>query len=77
MMRAYINHVWDLIEIVYKCFNIIAISRKFNQRDDSLVISASTFKTLDLPQMRYEIEMRYKPSIHDNIKYWQVFKYYQ
>jgi hypothetical protein len=24
--------------------------------------------------MRYEIEMRYKPSIPDNIKYWQVFE---
>jgi hypothetical protein len=73
-MRAYRNQVWDLIDNFYKAFNITVVSREFNQQVDSLAIAASTFKTPVVPQMRYEIEMRYRPSIPDNIKYWKVFE---
>jgi hypothetical protein len=36
-------------------------------------VESSTVKTPIVPQIKYEIEMRYRPSILDNIKYWKVF----
>ena len=68
-MRAYRNQVWDIIDKFYVAFNISTIFREFNQPIDSLEITISTFKVLATPQFKYEIEMRYKPSIHDNLKY--------
>ena len=41
---------------------------------DSLVMAASTFRPPQNPLLRYEIEVRYRPSILDNIKHWQVFE---
>jgi len=38
-------------------------------------VESSTFKTLAIPQMKYDIEMSYKPSIPDNMKYWKFFEY--
>jgi len=32
------------------------------------------FNPSTIPQVKYEIEMRYEPSIPDNIKYWKVFE---
>jgi ribonuclease HI len=73
-MRAYRNLVWDLIENFFLTFNIHAIPRHENQQVDSLVVATSTFQTPDVPKIKYEVEMRYKPSIHDNVKHWQVFE---
>jgi ribonuclease HI len=73
-MRAYRNQVWDLIDNFYEAFNIFVVLREFNQQVDSLAVAANTFKTPAIPQVKYEIEMRYRPSIPDNIKYWQVFE---
>jgi len=28
------------------------------------------------PKLKYEVEVRYKPSIPDNVKYWRVFEEY-
>ena len=42
---------------------------------DSLAVAASTFRPPQNPRLRYEIEVRYRPSIPDNIKHWQVFEY--
>jgi hypothetical protein len=72
--ERYINQVWDLIDNFFEAFNIIVVPREFNQQEDSLALVASTFKTPNIPQVKYEIEMRYRPSIQDNIKYWQVFE---
>ena len=41
---------------------------------DSLAVAASTFHPPQNPLLRYEIEVRYRPSIPDNIKHWQVFE---
>jgi hypothetical protein len=40
-------------------------------------LAASNFRTLIFPNLRFEIEVRHRPSILDNIKNWQVFKDYQ
>ena len=41
---------------------------------DSLPVAASTFKPPINPRLRYEIELRHRPSIPDNVKHWQVFE---
>jgi hypothetical protein len=58
-MRSYRNQVWDLIDNFYEAFNIIVVLREFNQQADSLSLAASTFKPPTIPQVKYEIEMRY------------------
>jgi ribonuclease HI len=73
-MRAYTNQVWDIIGNFYVDFNIYVVLKELNQPFDSLAVVASTFKVPTTPQFKYEIEVRYKPSSHDNIKYWQVFE---
>jgi hypothetical protein len=55
-------------------FNISFIPREENTLVDSLAISASLFKIPLLPKIKYEVEIRYRPSILDNIKHWKVFE---
>jgi ribonuclease HI len=62
-MRAYRNMIWDLIDNLFLAFNITVVSRELNQQEDSLVVYASTFKVPIIPQTKYEVEMRYRPSI--------------
>lgn len=37
-------------------------------------MATSTFKPPINPRLRYEVEMKYRPSVPDNIKHWQVFE---
>jgi hypothetical protein len=73
-MRSYRNYAWDLIENFFLTFNIHAIPRQENKQVDSLVVAASTFRPPEVSNLKYEIEMKYKPSIPDNVKHWQVFE---
>jgi len=73
-MRSYRNYAWDLIENFFLTFNIHAIPIEENKKVDSLVIAESTFKSPKVSNIKYEIEMKYKPSIPDNVKNWQVFE---
>ena len=41
---------------------------------DSLVVAASNFRPPQNPLLRYEMEVRYHPSILYNFKHWQVFE---
>jgi hypothetical protein len=41
---------------------------------DSLATSASLFKVPLPPKLRYDIEVKYRPSIPDNVKHWKVFE---
>ena len=41
---------------------------------DSLATSASTFKVPSPPKLRYDVEVKYRPSIPDNVKHWKVFE---
>jgi hypothetical protein len=45
-----------------------------NWQLDSLVIVSSTFKVSIIPQKKYEVEMRYRTSILDNVKHWKLFE---
>jgi ribonuclease HI len=73
-LKQYINEVWDFVENFFLAFNITFIQRNLNQQADSLALAASNFKTPILPNLRFEVEVRHRPSIPDNIKNWQVFK---
>jgi hypothetical protein len=41
---------------------------------DSLVVSASQFSIPLPPKFKYDVEIRYSPSVLDNIKHWKVFE---
>jgi hypothetical protein len=58
-----------MIDNFYIAFNIFVVLREFNHPVDSLAVVVNTFKVPTTPQIKYEIKMRYKPSIPDNIKY--------
>ena len=39
---------------------------------DSLAVSASNFIITIPPKIKYDVEVKYRPSILDNVKYWKV-----
>jgi hypothetical protein len=41
---------------------------------NSLVVSASMFIPPMPRRLNYEIQVKYRPSLPDNIKYWKVFE---
>ena len=66
----YRNEVWYLIDDFFSHFNISYISRNSNQLAYSLASVAIGFKDPISSKIIYEIVMRHKPSILDNVKYW-------
>jgi hypothetical protein len=73
-LKDYINEVWDIIGSFFLSFKIVYIPRNQNDQADSLAMEASTFK-LPFPQnLKYEVEVRYMPSILDNVKNWRLFE---
>jgi ribonuclease HI len=73
-LRSYRNEVWDLIDIFFLAFNISFIPRGENVVADSLAILASNFRVPLLPKLRYDVEVKYRPPIPDNVKHWRVFE---
>jgi ribonuclease HI len=73
-LRSYRNEVWDLIDIFFLAFNISFIPREENVMADSLAVSASNFRVPLPPKLRYDLEVKYRPSIPDNVKHWKVFE---
>jgi hypothetical protein len=57
-MRSYRNFAWDLIEKLFLTFNIHAIPRHENQQVDSLVVAAITFRPPEVPNLKYEVDMK-------------------
>jgi ribonuclease HI len=68
-LRSYINEVWDLVDIFFLVFNISFVPREENFMVDSLAVSASHFRVPLPPKLRYVIEVKYRPSILDNVKH--------
>jgi len=52
---------------------IAYIPRSKNQLADSLVVSASLFIPPMPPKIVYEVQMKYRPSLPDNVQHWKVF----
>jgi ribonuclease HI len=73
-LRAYRNEVWDLIDSFFSIFNISFIPREKNTMVDSLVVSTSSFRVPMPPKIRYDVEVKYRPSVPNNVKHWKVFE---
>jgi ribonuclease HI len=73
-LRSYRNEVWDLIDSFFSTFNISFIPREKNTMEDSLATSASNFNVPLPPKFIYDVEVKYRPSILDNVKHWKVFE---
>jgi ribonuclease HI len=73
-LRTYRNEVWDLVDSFFLAFNISFIPREENTMIDSLAISTSNFRVPLPPKLRYDVEVKYRPSIPENVKHWKVFE---
>jgi ribonuclease HI len=68
-LRAYRNLVLYVHEKFPK-YNLSAIPREKNQIVDALATSAVVFKVPIFPSKKYEVDVKYMPTVPDNIKYW-------
>ena len=72
-LRLYRNLVLDLGEGFKEC-QFTVIPRRENSEADALVVSASMFQIPENPKEHYQIEVKHRPSIPDNVDHWKVFK---
>lgn len=63
----------DLLES-FKEFQLPVIPRSQNHIADALAVATSVFKIPIYPNRRYQIEVKHRPSVPNNIKYWHVFE---
>jgi ribonuclease HI len=73
-LRSYRNEIWDLVDSFFLVFIISFIPREANAMDDSLVVSTSNFGVPLPPKLRYDVEVKFRPSIPDNVKHWKVLE---
>jgi hypothetical protein len=55
-------------------FNIYFIPREENAPADCLAFTTSLLEVPELPTVRSDIEIKYRPSVPDNVKHWKVFE---
>jgi hypothetical protein len=67
-MRSYRNYAWDLIENFFLTFDIHVIQRLENQQAEYLAVATSNSKPPRISNLKYKVEMKYRLSIHDNVK---------
>ena len=65
--------VLDLMEGFKECQSIV-IPRRENSKVDALAVSASMFQIPENPKEHFQIEVKYRPSILDNVEHWKVFE---
>ena len=58
----------------FKEYKYTVIPRSKNFEADTLAVSASIFQVPEHPKEHFQIEVRYRPSILDNVDHWQVFE---
>ena len=66
--------MWDLVDNFFLDFNVSFIPREENTSADSLAISASLLEVPLSPMVKSDVEIRYRPSVPDNVKHWKVFE---
>jgi len=71
--RAYRNLVLELLE-KFEEFNLPAIPREKNHIADTLATSTTVFRVPIFPEKIYKVEVKYRPTIPNNMKHWQVFE---
>ena len=72
-LKSYKNLVLDLME-GFKEYQYTVIPRGENSEADALAVSSSIFQVLEHPKEHFQIEVRYRPSIPNNVDHWQVFE---
>ena len=55
-------------------FELSYIPRAMNHLVDSLAVSASMFIPCLPYKLSYDIQVKYRPSLHDNVEFWKVFE---
>jgi hypothetical protein len=73
-LRNYRNEVWDLIDNLFLDFNISFIPRGENTLANSLAISVGVLELPLPPMVKNDVDIRYRPSVPDNVKHWKVFE---
>ena len=73
-MRSYRNLVLELLLEEFDEYTISLIPSKENSIADLLASSASLFKIPVYPNKEYQIQVKHRSSIPDNVKNWQVFE---
>jgi hypothetical protein len=73
-LRTYINEVWDIVYSFFLDFNISFVPREEKTMTDSLAISTSNFRIPLPPKLKYDVEVKYRSSVPDNVKHWKVFE---
>jgi hypothetical protein len=63
-----------MIDSFFLAFNISFVPREENSVAYSLVVSTSNFKVPFPQKLKYEVDIKYRPSIPDNVKHWKVFE---
>ena len=72
-LKAYRDEVWKLKDS-FNSFSISYIPRAKNQLANSLDVSTSMFVPPLTPRLTYEVQVKYRLSLPDNVKYWKVFE---
>jgi hypothetical protein len=72
-LKAYRDEVLKEIHD-FSYFKIMYVPRAMNELVDSLVVSACAFIPPLPHKLTYEIQVKYRPSLPDNVKFWKVFE---
>ena len=72
-LKAYRDEVWKLKDS-FMFFELSYIPRDLNHLDDSLAVSAILFVPPLPPRLSYDVQVKYRPSLPDNVKFWRVFE---
>jgi len=67
-LKEYRNEFRDLIDIFFSVFNISFVPKEAIALVDSLAIFANNFKIPLPPKPKYNVEVKYRPVIPDNVK---------
>jgi len=73
-LRSYRNEAWDLVDNLFLAFNISFIPREENASSDFLAVTASLLEIPMPPTFRSDVEIKYRPSVPENVKHWKVFE---
>ena len=68
-MMDYINLALDILEC-FDEYQMFIFLRSQNVIADTFVVAASTFRIPIYPNTKYTIEVKHRPTIPDNVKYW-------
>lgn len=72
-LKAYRDKALSVMKSFIK-FKLNHVPRARNELADSLAVLACAFIPPFPPQLSYEIKMKYRPSLPDNVKFWKVFE---